>query len=114
MLKRKNANNTLLERPALGIFSKVRKNLLIGCRVRCGGVSDRGAVYDELHAAISLTTVGGVVRCNGLRFSKAARGDGRRGHSLFGEKIAHRIRSALGKLLIEFIGAHTVGVAFNL
>ena len=35
-------------------------------------------------------------------------------NSLLGEKIAHGIRAALGELLIEFIGAHAVRVAFDL
>jgi hypothetical protein len=49
--------------------------LLIGDRVRRGGVSDSRAVYDEFHAAIPLAAVGGVISGDWLRFSEAARGD---------------------------------------
>ncbi len=89
--------------------------LLICDGVRCrGSVSDGGAVDDELDAAVALTAVGGVICGDGLRFSKTVRRDGRRRNSLLGEKIADGIRAALGELLIEFIGAHAVRVAFNL
>jgi hypothetical protein len=50
--------------------------LLICDRVRRGGVSDSRAVNDEFHAAIALAAIGGVIRSDGLRFSKAARGNG--------------------------------------
>ena len=88
--------------------------LLICDGVRRGGVSDGCAVDDEFHAAIPLTAVGSIIRCDRLRFSKAARGNGRCGNSLLREKIAYRIRAAFRELLIEVIGAHAIGVAFNL
>jgi hypothetical protein len=52
-----------------------RRRLLIRDSVCRGGVSDSSAVYDKLDAAIALAAVGGIIRGNGLRFSKAARGD---------------------------------------
>lgn len=88
--------------------------LLICDRVRRGRVSDGGAVYDQFDAAITLASVSGIIRRNRLRFSKAARGDRRSPNSLLCEKIADGIRAALGKLLVVFIGAHTVRVAFDL
>ena len=48
--------------------------LIVGC-VRGGGVADRGAIHDELDAAVALTAIGGVIRRHRLRFSKAARDD---------------------------------------
>jgi len=57
------------------IWAEMRR-LLIGDRVRRGGVSNGGAIHDEFHAAITLAAVGGVIRGDGLRFSKAARSDG--------------------------------------
>ena len=51
-------------------------NLLIGCGVRCGGVSDGVAIQDEFDAAIALAAFGGVIRGDRLRFSEAPRGDG--------------------------------------
>ena len=95
-------------------FGAERYWLLIGDGVRRGGVSDGRAVDDQFHAAIPLTAVGSVIRGHRLRFSKAPRDNGRCGNSLLCEKIAYRIRAALGELLIEVIRAHAIGVAFNL
>jgi len=88
--------------------------LLICDGVRRGGVSNGRAVDDEFHAAIPLTAVGSIIRGHRLRFSKAPRGNGRCGNALLREKIAYRIRAALGELLIEVIRAHAIGVAFSL
>jgi hypothetical protein len=110
-----------LEKRTLECFNEMQEfqrlpaeELSIGSRARRSRISDGVAVHDELDAAISLAAFGGVIRRDGLRFSKAVRGDGRRGHSLLREKIAHGISAPLGKLLIEFIGAHAVRVAFDL
>ena len=61
-----------------------------------------------------MAAFGGVVGGDGLHLAEAAGGDGRAGHAVFGEKIADRVGSAFGELLIEFIAANAVGVAFNL
>src|SRR5580704_15778710 len=71
--------------------------LLICDGVRRRGVSNGGAVYDELHAAIALAAFGGIIRGDGLRFSKAAGSDGGSGHTVLREKIAYGVRPALGK-----------------
>src|SRR6266700_3233352 len=79
-----------------------------------GGVADGVAVDHELDAAVALAAFGGLVGGDGLDFAEAAGGDGRRRYALFGEKFAHGTGAALGKLLIEFVAADAVGVAFDL
>jgi hypothetical protein len=79
-----------------------------------GGVADGVAVDDELDAAVALAAFGGVVGSDRLRFAEASRGDGRSRNAVFGKKIADGIGAALRELLIKFIGADTVGVAFDL
>jgi len=94
-----------------------KKNELLLLRGRGGGgggVADGVAVDDEFDAAIALAAFGGVVGSDGLRFAEAARGDGRTGDALLGEKIADGIGAALGELLIEIIATDAVGVAFDL
>src|SRR5260370_15936192 len=59
--------------------------------------ADGVAVDDQLHAAVALAAFRGVVGGDGLRFSKAARADGRAGNALLSEKIAHGIGAALGE-----------------
>src|SRR6266581_2628158 len=79
-----------------------------------GAVADSIAIDDEFHAAIALPAFGSVVRSDGLRFAEAASGDGRTGDALLGKKIAHGIGTAFGELLIEFVTADAIGVAFDL
>ena len=85
-----------------------------GCGGSGSGVADGVAVDDEFDAAVALATLGSVVGSDGLRFAKAAGGDGRGGHALFGKKIADGIGAAFGELLIEIVAADAVGVAFDL
>src|SRR5437016_3460985 len=56
----------------------------------------------------------GVVRSDRLRFAEAAGGDGGGRDALLGEKIADGIGAVVGELLIEFVAAHAVRVAFDL
>src|SRR5690348_7055466 len=79
-----------------------------------GAVADGVAVDDELDAAVALAAFGRVIGGDGLRLAEAARGDGRSGDAVLRKKITHRIGTALGELLIEFVGANAVGMAFNL
>src|SRR5216683_1778655 len=79
-----------------------------------GGVADGVAVDHELDAAVALAAFRGLVGGDGLGFAETAGCDGRRRYALFSEKFAHGTGAALGKLLIEFVAADAVGVAFDL
>lgn len=91
------------------------QGLLIGGCIRSGGrVSDGVAIQDQLDAAVALAALRRVIGCDRLCFSKPPRGNRRYGYALFREKIAHGTGTLLGKLLVEFIAAHAVRMAFNL
>jgi hypothetical protein len=105
-------------------WRRERRFLRLGCREnssgsRSGGgdgrrLADGVAVDHKFDAAIALAAVGGIVRSDGLRFAEAVSGHGRGCHTLLGEEIADAVRAPFGELLVESIGAHAVGVPFNL
>ena len=104
-------------------WRRERRFLRLGCREnssrKSGGgdgrrLADGVAVDHKFDAAIALAAVGGIVRSDGLRFAEAVSGHGRGCHTLLGEEIADAVRAAFGELLVESVGAHAVGMPFNL
>src|SRR5579859_5768852 len=77
-------------------------------------IADGVAVDDEFDAAITLPAFRGVVGCHGLGLTEALCGDAGSGHALLGKEIADGIGAPLGELLVEFVGAYAVRVAFDL